>query len=160
MNLFLIIELVFILVYSFAMLKNYFKRVALKKEGPFVIIKNYNLSSTITLIILLIIVCFYLIFVDQNSITEKILSSIIILILILNTIINTEILLTHSSLYYMYYNVDYKEIDSVVFKKKSENRYLLKLKFEKTTFNFSINKLSADDFYEVLKNRKIKVIRE
>ena len=41
MNLFLIIELVFILVYSFAMLKNYFKRVALKKEGPFVIIKNY-----------------------------------------------------------------------------------------------------------------------
>ncbi len=160
MNLFLIIEIVFILVYSFAMLKNYFKRVALKKEGPFVIIKNYNLSSTITLIILLIIACFYLIFVDQNSVLEKVLFGIIILILILNTIINTEILLTHSSFYYMYYNVNYKEIKCVVFKKKSENKYLLKLEFEKTTFNFSINKRSADDFYEVLKDRKIKVIRE
>lgn len=160
MNLFLIIEIVFILVYSFAMLKNYFKRVALKQEGPFVIIKNYNLSSTITLIILLIIACFYLIFVDQNSVLEKVLFGIIILILILNTIINTEILLTHNSFYYMYYNVNYKEIKCVVFKKKSYNKYLLKLEFEKTTFNFSINKGSADDFYEVLKDRKIKVIRE
>lgn len=160
MSLFLIIEIVFILLYSFAMLKNYFKRVALKKEGPFVIIKNYNLSSTITLVLLLIIACFYLIFVDQNSVLEKILSGIIILILILNTLINTEILLTHSSFYYMYYNVNYKEIKSVVFKKKSENRYLVKLEFEKTTFNFSINKVSADDLYEVLKDRKIKVIKE
>ena len=159
MNLFLIVEVAFIIIYSFAILKNYFKRSSLKKNGHYVIIKNHNLSFTITLIALIIMACIYIICVDKSSIIEKSLSVIIILLLILNTLINSGILLTHDSLYYMYYNVPYSDIYSVIFKKKSENRYLLKLQFEKTTFNFSINKPSADDFYEVLKDRKVKVER-
>lgn len=157
MNLFLIIEIAFIIIYSSAILKNYFRRSSLKKDGHYVIIKNHNLSFTITLIVLVIMACIYIICVDKSSIIEKSLSVIIILLLILNTFINSGILLTHNSLYYMYYNVPYNDIQSVIFKKKSENRYLLKLKFEKTAFNFSINKSSADDFYELLKDRKVKV---
>lgn len=157
MNLFVIIELAFIIIYSFAILKNYFKRNALKKEGPFVVLKNYNLSSTIYIIILAIIVCIYMICVDQSSILEKVLSSIIILLLILNILINSKVLLTHGSLYYMYYNVPYNSINLVTYKEKSKDSYLIKLQFEKTAFNFSLKKESFDDFYEVLKYKKVKV---
>ncbi|WP_024614830.1 hypothetical protein [Clostridium sp. Ade.TY] len=157
MNLFVIIELAFIIIYSFAILKNYFKRNTLKKEGPFVVLKNYNLSSTIYIIILAIIVCIYMICVDQSSILEKVLSSIIILLLILNILINSKVLLTHGSLYYMYYNVPYNSINLVTYKEKSKDSYLIKLQFEKTAFNFSLKKESFDDFYEVLKYKKVKV---
>ncbi|MEG1003269.1 hypothetical protein [Clostridium sp.] len=159
MDWFLVIEIAFIVLYSFAMLKNYFKRSALKKEGPFVVIRNYNLSFIITLFLLLVIGLIYIISINEGTLLDKILFVIIILIFVLNTFVNSEILLTHSSFYYMYYNVPYTDIKSVIFKEKSKNSYLLKLEFDKTTFNFSINKLSADDFYEVLKNRKIKVER-
>lgn len=159
MNLFLVIEILFIILYSFAIIKNYFKRVSLKKNSHYVIIKNYNLSFIITLTLLVILVFIYLIFIDTHSIAEKILSVFIILLLVLNTLINSNILLTHDSLYYMYYNVPYNEIESVIFKENSPNRYLIKLQFQKTAFNFSINKISADDLYEVLKDRKVKVER-
>ena len=87
MDLFVIIELAFIIIYSFAILKNYFKRNALKKEGPFVVLKNYNLSSIIYIIILAVIACIYMMCVDQSSMIENVLSFIIILLLILNIFI-------------------------------------------------------------------------
>ncbi|CUQ17928.1 hypothetical protein BH721_06840 [Clostridium baratii] len=159
MDWFLIIEIAFIILYSFAMVKNYFKRTQLKKDGHFVVIRNYNLSFIITLVLLLLIGLIYSFLVNEGSLLDKVLFIIIILILILNTYINSEILLTHGSFYYMYYNVPYTDIKSVIFKEKSKNSYLLKIEFEKTTFNVSINKSSADDFYEVLKDRKIHVER-
>ena len=157
MDLFVIIELAFIIIYSFAILKNYFKRNALKKEGPFVVLKNYNLSSIIYIIILAVIAFIYMMCVDQSSMIEKVLSFIIILLLILNIFINSKLLLTHGSLYYMYYNVPYKSINLVKYKEKSKESYLIKLEFEKTVFNFSMKKASFDDFYEVLKYKKVKV---
>lgn len=160
MNLFLIIEIAFIIFYSFAILKNYFKRNQLKKDGPFVILKNYNLSSIVYIAILVIIAFAYIIFEDRSVMLEKVLSLIIILLLVLNIFINSKVLLTHGSLYYMYYNVPYNSIKLVQFKEKSKNSYLIKLQFEKTAFNFSMKKSSFDDFYEVLKYKNVKVVNE
>ena len=80
MDWFLIIEIAFIILYSFAMLKNYFKRTQLKKDGHFVVIRNYNLSFIITLVLLLLIGLIYAFLVNEGSILDKVLFIIIIIL--------------------------------------------------------------------------------
>lgn len=157
MNALLIIEVIFILINLFFLLRLFIKRRNIKKEGTYTIIRNFNsMFFTTTIVAIVFLVYIFIYTKDFNPLT-KILAIFIVIVLLLTSFSNTTILLGHYSFSYMFYNKTYKSLKNVAITKRNNGKIIAFMFKDSSKFSFTISKNNGSILSEVLKRKSVTV---
>lgn len=153
----LILEIVFILLALFFLGSNILKRMNIKKEGTYTVIKNFNSTFFTTGIVCIVFIVYIFMYSNEFTPITKYLAVLLLILLFLTTFLNTNILFGHDSFNYMFFKKSYKDIKKATVLNKGNGRIVSFLFKNGSKFSITISKNNGSVLLEVLKRKSVNV---
>lgn len=153
----LILEIIFILLALFFLCSNILKRMNIKKEGTYTVIKNFNSTFFTTGIVCIVFIVYIFMYSNEFTPITKYLAVLLLILLFLTTFLNTNILFGHDSFNYMFFKKSYKDIKKATVLNKGNGRIVSFLFKNGSKFSITISKNNGSVLLEVLKRKSVNV---
>lgn len=157
MSALLILEIVFILLTLFFLISNILKRISIKKEGTYTVIKNFNSTFFTTGIVCVVFIVYIFIYSKDFTPITQYLAILLLILLFLTTLLNVNIIFGHDSFSYMFFKKSYKDIRKATILNKGNGRIVSFLFKNGNKFSITISKNNGSILLEVLKRKSVNV---